>query len=447
MELNGEEKEDYSLLDEKRKAQIIQELKEEIEKQKLININLENNILSNNSLEEEISKEQNEINNNMNKLNLNEINPFNEENFENINNNLNKMTKNNLNIFSEDYKDDETNSIFNQINEFIIKSNKNINHNDITNKNNNDLLFSVNINNEPMINENEELPFPHPQMMELLDMKKQIINTDNNDLNNNLVQEDKNEIKPIINNINYLNQINNKKKLLFSNNIVNHYDKYKDNKNIIKKKNSFNIKSKTKSELFYNKNDKQIIKQKKPINSAHIKKENISNNNYNSKNKLIKKSKSTNKIKNKIYNKIPFKNNNSNKKYEKIQKEINNKFIQDHPFKPIINKKYNKNKLNINETEEEKYHRLSRPKTYEIKRKQQIKTEDEKLNKINHIENKININKIKPEEVSNRLYKLHQQIKDKKEQVQKIFEEKQMNKFPFSPEINIYSKKIVSKNL
>ena len=215
MEINGEEKEDYSLLDEKRKAQIIQELKEEIEKQKLININLENNILSNNSLEEEISKEQNEINNNMNKLNLNEINPFNEENFENTNNNLNKMTKNNLNIFSEDYKDDETNSIFNQINEFIIKSNKNINHNDITNKNKNDLLFSVNINNDPMINENEELPFPHPQMMELLDIKKQIINTDNNDLNNNLVQEDKNEIKPITNNINYLNQINNKNKLLF----------------------------------------------------------------------------------------------------------------------------------------------------------------------------------------------------------------------------------------
>ena len=97
-------------------------------------------------------------------------------------------------------------------------------------------------------------------MMELLDMKKQIINTDNNDLNNNLVQEDKNEMKPITNNINYLNQINNKKKLLFSNNIVNHYDKYKDNKNIIKKKNSFNIKSKTKSELFYNRNDKPIIK-------------------------------------------------------------------------------------------------------------------------------------------------------------------------------------------
>ena len=102
MELNGEEKEDYSLLDEKRKVQIIQELKEEIEKQKLISINYESNILSNNCIEEEISKEQNEINNNMNNLNLNEINSFNEESFENKNINLNKTEKNNLDIYSED---------------------------------------------------------------------------------------------------------------------------------------------------------------------------------------------------------------------------------------------------------------------------------------------------------------------------------------------------------
>ena len=74
-----------------------------------------------------------------------------------------------------------------------------------------------------------------------------------------------------------------------------------------------------------------------------------------------------------------------------------------------------------------------------------IKTEESKLQTEDNI-NKIKpLKKINPKEVSNRLYKLHQQIKEKKEQVKKIFEKKEMDKCSFNPEINIHSKKIMNK--
>ena len=215
---------------------------------------------------------------------------------------------------------------------------------------------------------------------------------------------------------------------------------------------------KIQSDISFNKSKDISNIKNKPIKSAHIKKINPSNINNNK----IKKAKSTSKINiRKFSSNIKKKKNNNNcisnthniapnkkskEKYEKIKKEINNKFINDHPFKPRINTKYNDNILN--ETEEERYHRLSRPKTYEIKGKHLIKNEEEKLNDNNNKMNKnhqLNINKINPQEVSNRLYKLHKQIKEKKEQVQKIFEEKQMNNCSFMPELNNYSKKIMNK--
>ena len=84
------------------------------------------------------------------------------------------------------------------------------------------------------------------------------------------------------------------------------------------------------------------------------------------------------------------------------------------------------------ETKEEKYIRLSRPKIFEIKGIHMIKTEESKLQTEDNInKKKKSINKINPKEVSNRLYKLHQQIKDKKEQVKKIFEKKELDKCSF----------------
>ena len=75
-----------------------------------------------------------------------------------------------------------------------------------------------------------------------------------------------------------------------------------------------------------------------------------------------------------------------------------------------------------------------------------IKTEESKLQTEDNInKKKKSINKINPKEVSNRLYKLHQQIKEKKEQVKKIFEKKELDKCSFYPEINTVSKKIMNK--
>ena len=415
MDINEEDKEDYSLLDDKRKEQIIFELQEEIRKQKDIYLNKDQNIINDNT-EEIIERESNEVINSKNLLTLNN------DELDKENSEFSKKSpkiNNNNNIFSYN---NETNIIFEEINNFILKNNQ---------KEENSVM-PINKNDELKINEVEELPLSQPKM-------ENLVKTGINNKNTEYFCDENIKSNNLIHNVNYLNHINNKKNILYSN--INKY-LINQEKNNIKKNNSFNIKPKIEKD-----NSNKIIK---PIKTSHAKE--INANNIKNK-KIIKKSKSTNKIRNNYSNKkiknksVPHtisSNEKSKEKYNKIKLEINNKFKKEHPFKPNIISKYNKNvnKTNINETEEERYYRLSRPKTYEIKGKHLLKAEEDKLNNKN---NKININKINPKEVSNRLYKLHQQIKNKKEQVQKIFEEKQLNKCSFAPEINNYSKKIMNK--
>ena len=454
MDINTEEeKEDYSLLDEKRKEQIILELKEEINKQKSLYLTKDFN--NNNNTDKEIFKKSDNIVNNENKLYSKIKESDNGDNTQ-ITNNLNIK---NMNIYPDNISNDKTSSILKEINNFINNNDKNNNsHNNsiISNINthtNGDNIMLLNNNNELEINEQEDYPLPEPQMINIIDNKIGNNNIDNiyNFSNNNFKEEE------TLNKNKYLNQINNKKNILFQNNNINlkinTIEKYKSKNNINKNKIS-NKKPKLKKGNSFNIKHKGSNPKNKSIKSAHIKKQNTVNSNNNN-NKIIKKAKSTSKIRNINYssNNIKYNNNNSipryinsnkksKEKYDKIKIEINNKFKNEHPFKPIINTKYNENKLN--ETEDERYHRLSRPKTYEIKGKHLIKNEDEKLNNKNN-KNNINVNKINPQEVSNRLYKLHQQIKEKKAQVQKIFEDKQMNKYSFAPELNKYSKKIMNK--
>ena len=142
MDINHEEeeKEDYSMLDESRKAQIILELQEEIKKQKLLYLNQEQDT-------------------------LNEIN---------VNNNLDNTAKEEECLEPPNNEQNNvSNAIFNEINEFINDNNKLISNEDeniIANKEN--LLFSFNQNYEQYKSENEELPLPQPQMMNLLNIKK-----------------------------------------------------------------------------------------------------------------------------------------------------------------------------------------------------------------------------------------------------------------------------------
>ena len=446
MDINHEEeeKEDFSMLDESRKAQIILELQEEIKKQKLLYLNQEQDTL-------------NEIN-----INNNTDNTAKEEEcLESPNNEQNNVS----------------NAIFNEINDFIndnskINSNEDANTNRNANANNQNLLFSFNQNYEQYKSENEELPLPQPQMINLLNIKKDrnnletnYINDNNNNNNINNNDSKSNNIFELNKNKSYLMQINNRRNILFSkkdsNQNINKENQNKVNNNI-KKKNICNTNLKIKSDISFDKKDRKNSKKKNiPIKSAHsnfnIKYPKTTKNDTNPTKKILKKAQSTSKIRNKMNNNIKniknahkrysiVPNEKSKEKIEKIKTEVNNKFKKEHPFKPKINSKYGDNKLI--ETEEERYYRLSRPKTYEIKGKHLVKAEDEKLknkNKDYKLNINVNVNKINPKEVTNRLYKLHEQIKNKKAEVQKKFEENQMNKCTFAPDINNYSKKIMNK--
>jgi len=443
MDINHEEeeKEDYSMLDESRKAQIILELQEEIKKQKLLYLNQEQDINTQNNTSNEI----------------------------NINNNLDNSAKN------EEYTElpnnehnNANNEIFNDISNFINDNSKIISNEDKNTKKDN-LLFSFNQNYEQYKNINEELPFPQPQMMDLLNVKKNSNNSvtnyinDNNNINNN--DSKSNNIFEANKNKSYLMQINNKRNILFSkndnsSNNINKENQGKINSNI-NKKNIYSTNLKIKSDISFDRKDRNKSNKKNiPIKSAHsnfnIKNTKTTKNNGIPNKKILKKAQSTSKIRNKMNNiknskNIPKRysivpNEKSKEKIEKIKTEVNNKFKKEHPFKPKINSKYGDNKLI--ETEEERYYRLSRPKTYEIKGKHLIKAEDEKLknkNKDYKLNINVNVNKINPQEVTNRLYKLHQQIKNKKAQVQKKFEENQMNKCTFAPDINNHSKAIMNR--
>lgn len=443
MEINHEEeeKEDFSMLDESRKAQIILELQEEIKKQKLLYLNQEQDT-------------------------LNEIN---------INNNIDNTAKEEECLESPNNEQNNvSNAIFNEINDFIndnskINSNEDANTNRNANANNQNLLFSFNQNYEQYKSENEELPLPQPQMINLLNIKKNRNNLEtnyinDNNINNNINNNDSksNNIFELNKNKSYLMQINNRRNILFSKNDSNkNINKGNQNKvnNNINKKNIYNTNLKIKSDISFDKKDRKNSKKKNiPIKSAHsnfnIKYPKTTKNDTK---KILKKAQSTSKIRNKMNNNIKNSNNahkrysivpneKSKEKIEKIKTEVNNKFKKEHPFKPKINSKYGDNKLI--ETEEERYYRLSRPKTYEIKGKHLVKVEDEKLknkNKDYKLNINVNVNKINPKEVTNRLYKLHEQIKNKKAEVQKKFEENQMNKCTFAPDINNYSKKIMNK--
>ena len=61
-----------------------------------------------------------------------------------------------------------------------------------------------------------------------------------------------------------------------------------------------------------------------------------------------------------------------------------------------------------------------------VQNSEELKTEESKLQDTEKINKKRSYNKIKANQVSNRLYKLHQQIQEKKEQVKKIFEKKRI---------------------
>ena len=130
-------------------------------------------------------------------------------------------------------------------------------------------------------------------------------------------------------------------------------------------------------------------------------------------------------------------------KFENMKRKLEIKFAEEHPFKPKINKKYNKKKI-APETEEERYNRLSRPKILDINEKKRIKNLEE-LKRLSE-NNKVNSTyRINPITVSNRLYNNHQKMEIKKNKMKQNYEEIQNKLCSFNPEINDHSKILMDK--
>ena len=134
----------------------------------------------------------------------------------------------------------------------------------------------------------------------------------------------------------------------------------------------------------------------------------------------------------------------SKERYEIMKKDLENKFIKEHPFQPQIHTITN---INRDETKDERLARLSKPKSIQIteRMKQKEFNEEEKFKEENNnYPNNIN-KKIDPEKVSNRLYKLHEQIKENKEKLKREFENSKLIECSFSPQINEKSKILMNK--
>ena len=135
-----------------------------------------------------------------------------------------------------------------------------------------------------------------------------------------------------------------------------------------------------------------------------------------------------------------------------MKKEIADKFKQDHPFKPTISPSPTVVNAIKKESESERLARLSRPKTIEIneRMKQKELNEQKALSKSPFKYNYSNYysevnHKVNPSEVSNKLFKLHQQMKEKKEKLKREYEDKIIQDYSFAPQINPQSKLLMNK--
>lgn len=166
--------------------------------------------------------------------------------------------------------------------------------------------------------------------------------------------------------------------------------------------------------------------------------------------------------KNEVFNKISkqyipkYKTNKakskSKERYEIMKKEIADKFKQDHPFKPTISPSSKVLNTIKKESESERLARLSRPKTIEVNERMRQKelNEQKALSKSPFKNNYSNYysgvnHKVNPSEVSNKLFKLHQQMKEKKEKLKREYEDKIIQDYSFAPQINPQSKILMNK--
>ena len=471
-------KDNYSLLNEEKKAKIMQDLRDEIDKQKyqysLNESQLKKNMQNNNIFN---SNDINIKNLNLNENETEKDDDEDEEHMEILNNAKNVLSQiqNDINKFTKTYGLEK-----------IMPKNEDNNNNDIYEQNYSDGSLSNSDEEEKNVEQNER--------------------NENNDENINYLEEneidDNNQYNDEYNNNDNFNIEDNENnyEINYNNNIINNFNYQNQNTKFQNPNKNKSIKLNEYNQYNNQKNNNQINYQNESINNDNIYESNIQDNNNTNKsnytninysrynfdnplgydNDFMKKnitsniytqyqnnikSFNQNKLNNNInssdaYTKIK-KNKTQQKKFNKssdnifaqknrekflsMKKELEDKFAQEHPFKPKINKsiKKNKNKI-LNETEQERYNRLSRPKIFDINEKKK-KRDLEELKKISELNTIKPTYKVNPKEVSNRLYNISNTLKQKKDKIKQSYEESQNKEYSFVPEINPYSKILMDK--
>ena len=443
------QKENYSLLNEEKKAKIMKDLREEIDKQKS-NYSLNEDKI--NELKNKNLYNSNDINNlNLNSLINNEESTEKEEEehyqiLNNAQNVLNKI-KDDINNLNQAYgiknilpqnNTEKNNYLYNYEDSETSKS-KESDEYDLNNeeeKNNN--IDNLNIDNKDEQDNSNEENIEYEEEDNNENNYDDYYNENDNDNNdkqfndqyiiddNTLYRKNSEENEELNHYNNYNNNIN-YSKYNFENQLGYNNDFMKNNIKNYSYDNKLNKESNNKN---------NIIKQKQKTNKKSL---------------IAIKKKSKNKKNRNNYNSKQNKNLNidniliskSKEKFDLMKKELEDKFAQDHPFKPTINTNYHPSKK-ISETDQERYNRLSKPKIFEINEKKRKKDLDE-LKKIS--ENNIikPSHKINPKDVSNRLYNLSRELKLKKEKIKKSYDESQNKEYSFTPEINPFSKLLMNK--
>ena len=491
-------KDNYSLLNEEKKAKIMKDLREEIDKQKSQysmneeQINIQNkNIFNSNDMKIENMNLNNSEDNNENDTEKDEDE---EEHLKILNNakNVLNQIQNDINKFTQAYGIEkiipkQENDISNKLKENNIhdieysnESNESLSNSE--EEKNNDIYLNNEKNKNNEENLNEEINQYNDE-----DNDEQINYMEENEINENQYDEDYNDNTNNTNNIN--DNINNEDyEINYNNKDINenNYDNIiqtNQNRNTSIQLNKYN--KQFNNQIFFNQDKNNISGKKYDEEEKVIKQTNYPNINYSKynfdnplgyDNEFMKKNiKNYSNNKNKREINIQINNNkdnnlnNKNKKNKKkrsnskkfdlssdnifaaknrekflsMKKVLEDKFAKDHPFKPKINKI--SQKINTTtETEEERYNRLSRPKIFEINEKKR-KKDLEELKKISEYNTVKPSHKVNPKEVSNRLYNLSQQIKIKKDKIKQTYEETQNKEYSFIPEINTYSKMLMDK--
>ena len=148
-----------------------------------------------------------------------------------------------------------------------------------------------------------------------------------------------------------------------------------------------------------------------------------------------------------------YKRDKSKEKFQKIKAEVQEKFETEHTFKPNINyANVFTNCDKYNESKEDLYKRLSTPKIIELnKRLKEKEVEDNKkiseectfkpILKANILDNE----DMFKEKVENRLYKLAEQMKEKREKLKREYQDNIIKDYSFAPNIDMNSKHLMLK--